>query len=55
MALLPVSVALKRILETAATLPSESVDLLHARGRTLASAVMSKVDNPPFEIGRAHV
>ncbi len=49
MALLPVSEALKRILDNAATLSAESVDLLHARGRTLASAVTSKVDNPPFD------
>ncbi|MBS0251899.1 MAG: molybdopterin molybdotransferase MoeA [Proteobacteria bacterium] len=49
MALLPVSVALQRILETARTLPAETVDLLHARGRTLASPVISKVDNPPFD------
>jgi molybdopterin molybdotransferase len=49
MALLPVSVALSRILESATTLPSESVDLLRARGRTLASAVIAKVDNPPFD------
>lgn len=49
MALLPVSVALQRILETATTLPAETVDLLHARGRTLANPVISKVDNPPFD------
>ncbi|HML30909.1 MAG TPA: molybdopterin molybdotransferase MoeA [Hyphomicrobium sp.] len=48
MALLPLSMALQRILESATTLPSESVGLLHARGRTLAAAVTSKVDNPPF-------
>lgn len=49
MALLPVSVALQRILETATTLNAETVDLLHAHGRTLASPVISKVDNPPFD------
>ncbi|MET0407207.1 MAG: gephyrin-like molybdotransferase Glp [Hyphomicrobium sp.] len=49
MALLPVSVALTRILESAATLNSESVDLLHARSRTLASTITSKLDNPPFD------
>jgi molybdopterin molybdotransferase len=49
MALLPVSVALQHILETAATLPSETVGLLQARGRTLADPVVSKVDNPPFD------
>lgn len=48
MALLPVSVALQRILENATTLNAETVDLLHAHGRTLASPVISKVDNPPF-------
>ncbi|RUO97592.1 gephyrin-like molybdotransferase Glp [Hyphomicrobium sp.] len=49
MALLPVSEALRRILDSAATLPSESVGLLAARGRTLAEAITSKVDNPPFD------
>ncbi|MFA5958669.1 gephyrin-like molybdotransferase Glp [Hyphomicrobium sp.] len=49
MALLPVSEALNRILASAATLPSQSVGLLHARGRTLASPVTSNVDNPPFD------
>lgn len=49
MALLPVSVALQRILENATTLNAETVDLLHAHGRTLASPVISKVDNPPFD------
>lgn len=49
MALLPVSVALQRIIETAPTLSTEYVDLLHARGRTLASPVISKIDNPPFD------
>lgn len=49
MALLPVSEALKRILDSATTLPSEPVGLLQARGRTLAQAVISKVDNPPFD------
>jgi molybdopterin molybdotransferase len=48
MALLPVAEALQRILSSAATLGSEDVDLLHARGRTLAAAVTSKLDNPPF-------
>ncbi|HET6387860.1 gephyrin-like molybdotransferase Glp [Hyphomicrobium sp.] len=49
MALLPVADALKRILESAATLETEDVDLLHARGRTLAAPVVSKLDNPPFD------
>jgi molybdopterin molybdotransferase len=49
MALLPVAEALNRILESATTLTAESVDLLNARGRTLAGAVISKVDNPPFD------
>jgi molybdopterin molybdotransferase len=49
MALLPVSEALQRILENATTLESEDVDLLHARGRTLAAAITAKVDNPPFD------
>lgn len=49
MALLPVSEALQRILDRATTLESEDVDLLHARGRTLAAAVTSKLDNPPFD------
>jgi molybdopterin molybdotransferase len=49
MALLPVSVALQRILDSTTTLPSETVGLFAARGRTLAEAVTSKVDNPPFD------
>lgn len=49
MALLPVSEALRRILDRATTLESEDVDLLHARDRTLAAAVISKLDNPPFD------
>lgn len=49
MALLPVADALKRILESATTLDAENVDLLHARGRTLAAPVISKLDNPPFD------
>jgi molybdopterin molybdotransferase len=49
MALLPVSIALQRILETATTLPPEAVGLLQARGRTLADSVTSNVDNPPFD------
>ncbi len=49
MALLPVSEALKHILESATTLPAESVGLLQPRGRTLAPAVTSNVDNPPFD------
>ncbi len=49
MALLPVADALKRILDRASTLETESVDLLHARGRTLTSPVISKLDNPPFD------
>lgn len=48
MALLPVAEALKRILDSASTLDAETVDLLHASGRTLAGAVISKLDNPPF-------
>src|SRR5689334_15065642 len=49
MALLPVAEALRRILDSATTLPPEAVDLLHARGRTLATSVISKLDNPPFD------
>ena len=49
MALLPVSEALQRILENAGTLPSETVDLLQARGRTLSEPIFSNVDNPPFD------
>ncbi|MFT3730574.1 MAG: molybdopterin molybdotransferase MoeA [Hyphomicrobium sp.] len=49
MALLPVPVALQHILESATTLPPERVGLLHARSRTLAEPVTSKVDNPPFD------
>ncbi|MBS0234742.1 MAG: molybdopterin molybdotransferase MoeA [Proteobacteria bacterium] len=49
MALLPVADALKRILDRASVLETESVDLLHARGRTLVSPVISKLDNPPFD------
>jgi molybdopterin molybdotransferase len=49
MALLPVSEALNHILTSATTLASEKVELLRARGRTLAHAVISKVDNPPFD------
>lgn len=48
-ALLPVSEALKRILDSASPLDAETVDLLHASGRTLASAVLSKLDNPRFD------
>jgi molybdopterin molybdotransferase len=49
MALLPVAEALKRILDTAAPLASEDVDLRHALGRTLAHPISAKVDNPPFD------
>ena len=49
MALLPVSEALQRILENAAPLASEEVDLHHALGRTLAGPVAARFDNPPFD------
>ena len=49
MALLPVTEALQRILDSAALLESEDVDLRHAFGRTLASSVAARVDNPPFD------
>jgi len=49
MTLLPVAEALKRILDVATTLEPENVDLLQARGRTLASPVLSKLNNPPFD------
>ena len=49
MSLLPVAEALKRILDVATTLEPEHVDLLKARGRTLASPVVSKLNNPPFD------
>lgn len=49
MSLLPVAEALKRILDVATTLEPENVDLLQARGRTLASPVLSKLNNPPFD------
>ncbi|WP_045836492.1 gephyrin-like molybdotransferase Glp [Hyphomicrobium sp. 99] len=48
MALLPVAEALKRILDVATTLEPEDVELLKARGRTLAAPVVSRHDNPPF-------
>ena len=49
MSLLPVAEALTRILGVARTLEPENVDLLQARGRTLASPVVSKLNNPPFD------
>ena len=49
MALLPVTEALQRILDSAALLESEDVDLRHAFGRTLANSVAARVDNPPFD------
>lgn len=49
MSLLPVAEALKRILDVATILEPENVDLLQARGRTLASPVLSKLNNPPFD------
>ncbi|MGO4684920.1 molybdopterin molybdotransferase MoeA [Hyphomicrobium sp. 2TAF46] len=49
MSLLPVAEALTRILDVATTLETEDVDLLQARGRTLASPVVSKLNNPPFD------
>ncbi|RUP10634.1 gephyrin-like molybdotransferase Glp [Hyphomicrobium sp.] len=48
MSLLPVAEALKRILDVATTLEPENVELLRARGRTLAAPVISKLNNPPF-------
>ncbi len=49
MALLTVAEALQHILDSASTLESKTVDLLHARGRTLAAAVTANLDNPRFE------
>ncbi|MBN9281029.1 MAG: dTDP-glucose 4,6-dehydratase [Hyphomicrobium denitrificans] len=49
MALLPVTEALKHILETADTLETEDVSLRHALGRTLARSIEARVDNPPFD------
>jgi molybdopterin molybdotransferase len=48
-ALLPVSEALQRIFDASAPLGSESVDLRHAFGRTLADSVSARFDNPPFD------
>jgi molybdopterin molybdotransferase len=48
MALLPVAEALSRILARAEPLSSESVELSHAAGRTLAEPVVATSDNPPF-------
>jgi len=48
MALLPVTEALKHILEAANTLGTEDVLLSAALGRTIAHAVEARVDNPPF-------
>ncbi len=49
MALLPVNEALARILEGAAPRASETVDLLVAAGRVLASELSAKLTQPPFD------
>jgi molybdopterin molybdotransferase len=49
MALLPVAEALAQILGRAEPLGSEDVELLHARGRTLAEPIIARNDNPPFD------
>jgi len=48
MALLPVDEALKRILDGAAPLQNERVDLLAAPGRVLAADVIAGLTQPPF-------
>ncbi|WP_127071073.1 molybdopterin molybdotransferase MoeA [Pelagibacterium lentulum] len=48
MMLLPVDEAIATIVEASAALPSETIDLHHASGRTLAAPVVAKLDNPPF-------
>jgi len=48
MALLPVTEALERILETARVLPGENVALDQALGRVTAQAIVAKRDQPPF-------
>ena len=50
MALLPVAQALARILEGVAPTSAEPVDLLHARGRTLAGPLEAKFSQPPFAV-----
>ena len=47
--LLPVDEALRRILDGAAPLGSESVDLLGAAGRVLAEDVTATLTQPPFD------
>lgn len=49
MALLPVDEALARIMEGAAPGASETVDLLAAAGRVLATDVSAKLTQPPFD------
>jgi len=48
MSLLPVDEALKRILDGVTPLPGERVDLLAAAGRVLASDVIARLTQPPF-------
>ena len=48
MSLLPVDEALKRTLDGVEPLPRERVDLLEAEGRVLASDVIARLTQPPF-------
>ncbi len=48
--LLPVEEALARVLEDVAALPSETVSIHDAHGRTLASPLASKRDQPPADV-----
>ena len=50
MALLPVRDAIARILDGVTATDAEPVDLLRARGRTLASPVAAKLSQPPFDV-----
>lgn len=49
MAMLPVATALERILADAEPLAAETVDLLDAAGRVLASDVAARLTQPPFD------
>ena len=49
MALLPVEDALARLLADAAPMPLETVELMAARGRILASPLAAKFTQPPFD------
>lgn len=48
MSLLPVSEALRRLLEHAATLPGEQVAIAEAAGRVLATPLLARRTQPPF-------